>query len=168
MSPLLLPSASDSESPRGGALPLGKALVNAATKTGWDKADEPAVSSTCSNRKFIEQFPDMEHKALQKKWTADAAFMEVYAQLSAGADPDEERPALIAALEPLVTAPEGMTAHDVAETIAQSLPELVLYAKQGTDQVLLEVQRGRNDTQTAHAEILARLDQLAPSQVRPR
>ncbi len=130
---------------------LGAAAVNG----DWEKEDELGRLFLLMEFAFSEELPDLDHDTLKRRWATDSAFLDVYHDLAGGADATDSHPVLLAAIEPLVTATDQLTAHQVAERIAQQLPEMLLWAMQPADRVLLAVQRARNEIQGVAEDVQA-------------
>jgi tetratricopeptide (TPR) repeat protein len=126
----------------------------------WGRADETTRLFYLLEAAFGEHLPSITQPELEATWRTDAAFMDVYNELSAGADPEEQHPALVAAIEPLVGPTANATAAEVADRIARVLPYLMVEAKQGSERVLIELRRMWNVVETQHTETTGKLDEL--------
>jgi len=128
------------------------------TADRWKEADELTRLFWLLEGAFGNELPSFTREELARSWGSDAAFRAVYDRLAAGDDPQSERGALVAAIEPLVGATENETAHELAARIAEFLPYLVRETKTGSQRVLYELQQARLSIDRIEAAVTPLVD----------
>ena len=126
----------------------------------WEQADERTRLFWLLEGAYGDELPSFTREELAQTWGSNDAFLEVHERLSAGADPQSEHEALVAAIEPLVGATATETPHQLAERVAAFLPYLVPETKQGATRVLYELRQVRNLMETQDEAITARLERI--------
>ncbi len=129
----------------------------------WERTDEIGRLFYLLESAFVDELPSITHIELERSWRDSEAFMNVYWQLTAGANVDEQHPELVAAIEPLVGGTATETSRQVAERIARPLPNLLHHAKEGDERILLELRRLWNVVETYGDAQTAQLHQLSNS-----
>lgn len=131
-----------------------------ATVDRWEQADERARLFWLLEGAYGEELASFTRDELARTWGSNKAFLDVYGRLAAGADPQGEHRALVAAIEPLLGATSTETAHELAERVASFLPYLVPETKQGATRVLYELRQVRSLIENQGEAITARLERI--------
>jgi tetratricopeptide (TPR) repeat protein len=136
------------------------AVTQWVTLDRWEQADDRTRLFWLLEGAYGDELPSFTRDELARTWGSNAAFVEVYERLSGGADPERERRALVAAIEPLVGATESETPRHLAERIAAFLPYLLPQTKQGDTRVLYELRQVRNLMEAQGEAVTARLERI--------
>jgi tetratricopeptide (TPR) repeat protein len=137
-----------------------EALVGLVSVDRWKQADELTRLFWLLEGAFGDELPSFKHQQLARSWGSDEAFMAVYQQLSAGADPASEQRALADAIEPHLAPTGNHRPRELAERVAAFLPYLLAEAKQGNERVVYELRQSRNLAEAHHEQTLSRLHRI--------
>ena len=137
-----------------------EAVAKSWTADRWERADEKTRLFSLLEGAYGDELPAFTLDELERTWGTDPAFLDVYDRLSAGAEPQIEREALVRAIEQLVGPTATETPRQLAERVGAFLPYLIPHSKQGSERVLYEIRQVTNFMETQGEATTAQLSRI--------